>query len=123
MSKYYVATCPLSERVFICEQGVDNNLCEVFARNAGETARSVALRLVFALNTADGVLPVVGAVYSSISDSQERLLGFLAQRDEEWLRLTGKDNPRKTSARVGSKAKSPGQRTRPGDPHPIKRMS
>jgi|GEM_PF-4236915 len=48
--KFYACTCPDTGRVFICEPGVNNNLCEVFARNDNEKVESNAEFIVRALN-------------------------------------------------------------------------
>ena len=51
--KFYVHTCQDTERVFICERGVDNNIAEiaeVFARNDNETVGDNAMFIANALN-------------------------------------------------------------------------
>ena len=50
MSKFYVSKCPDTEQVFICQEGVDNNICEVFARDGQETAGDNAEFIVDRLN-------------------------------------------------------------------------
>ena len=51
--RFYVHTCQDTERVFICERGVDNNIAEiaeVFARNDNETVGDNAIFIANALN-------------------------------------------------------------------------
>lgn len=48
--QFVVSTCPDTGRVFVCEEGVDNNLCEAFARNELEAPLSNATRIVAGLS-------------------------------------------------------------------------
>ena len=50
MKDCYVSICPDTDRVFICESGTDNNLCEVFARHDDETVGDNAEYIVRCLN-------------------------------------------------------------------------
>jgi len=50
MKDCYVSICPDTDRVFICESGTDNNLCEVFAGNDNETVGDNAAYIVRCLN-------------------------------------------------------------------------
>lgn len=47
---YYVSTCPDTDRVFVCQYGVDHNICEVFARSDDETAGDNAEFIAHSLN-------------------------------------------------------------------------
>ena len=49
-NKFYVSVCPETEKVFICETGVDNNIAEIFARNNEETVGDNAELICNALN-------------------------------------------------------------------------
>lgn len=52
MSKYYPHQCPDTGRWFICEQGVDNNLAEVFDHN-NVPAVLTAYRMAHCMNQDD----------------------------------------------------------------------
>lgn len=47
---WYVSTCPDTQRVFVCQMGVDNNICEVFSRGPSETVGDNAWLIADALN-------------------------------------------------------------------------
>ena len=49
-NKYYIHKCEETNRIFICEVGVDNNLCEVFSRDDQETIGDNAEFICEALN-------------------------------------------------------------------------
>lgn len=52
---YYVYVCPDTQKVFICEHGVDNNLCQVFPRTEDQSLLSLideANRIADAMNRA-----------------------------------------------------------------------
>lgn len=47
---FYVNICPDTGRVFICQVGEDNNICEVFAKDDNETASDNAKFICDAIN-------------------------------------------------------------------------
>ena len=70
MSKWYVSTCPDTSRVFICQEGVDNNLAEVFARNNSETVGDNAQFLAKALNERDDAIATLEHMESFMRSMQ-----------------------------------------------------
>ena len=48
--RFYVHTCSETDKVFICQEGVDNNIAEVFARDTNETIGDNATFICEVLN-------------------------------------------------------------------------
>ena len=54
---WYVSTCLDTHRVFVCQTGVDNNICEVFSRGPCETVGDNAQLIADSLNLTQRLSP------------------------------------------------------------------